>query len=269
MNNQFDIQLLRDAIYQSAEKIKDLRDTVKINSKDSIVDLVTSADFASEKILLEAIKSIFPNDAIISEESEIINPSAERKWVIDPLDGTVNYANNIPQVAITILLLEKDIPVQTYILDIYQDILYEGYKNQGAFKNGETLKISKKPTLENALIATGFPYDRTSLSSDYIPTFESVLRNTGGIRRFGSAALDVCWIADNKFDGYFEFFMKPWDTLGASLILQEAGGKVTDESFNFPGLNSKLLMASNSLIHDNFVKLVTSNLSENIKRRIY
>ena len=154
-------------------------------------------------------------------------------------------------------------------MDIYQDILYEGYKNQGAFKNGETLKISKKPTLENALIATGFPYDRTSLSSDYIPTFESVLRNTGGIRRFGSAALDVCWIADNKFDGYFEFFMKPWDTLGASLILQEAGGKVTDESFNFPGLNSKLLMASNSLIHDNFVKLVTSNLSENIKRRIY
>ena len=269
MNNQFDIQLLRDAIYQSAEKIKDLRDTVQINSKDSIVDLVTSADFASEKILLEAIKSIFPNDGIISEESEIINPSAERIWVIDPLDGTVNYANNIPQVAITILLLEKDIPVQTYILDIYQDILYEGYKDQGAFKNGEKLKISKKPILENAVIATGFPYDRTSLSSDYIPTFESVLRNTGGIRRFGSAALDVCWIADNKFDGYFEFFMKPWDTLGASLILQEAGGKVTDESFNFPGLNSKLLMASNSLIHDNFVKLVTNNLSENIKRRIY
>ena len=120
MNNQFDIQLLRDAIYQSAEKIKDLRDTVQINSKDSIVDLVTSADFASEKILLEAIKSIFPNDGIISEESEIINPSAERIWVIDPLDGTVNYANNIPQVAITILLLEKDIPIQTYIFDIYQ-----------------------------------------------------------------------------------------------------------------------------------------------------
>ena len=269
MNNQFDIQLLRDAIYQSAEKIKDLRDTVQINSKDSIVDLVTSADFASEKILLEAIKSIFPNDGIISEESEIINPSAERIWVIDPLDGTVNYANNIPQVAITILLLEKDIPVQTYILDIYQDILYEGYKDQGAFKNGETLKISKKPTLESAVIATGFPYDRTSLSSDYIPTFESVLRNTGGIRRFGSAALDVCWIADNKFDGYFEFFMKPWDTLGASLILQEAGGKVTDESLSFPSLNSKLLMASNSLIHEKFVKLVTSNLSENIKLRIY
>jgi myo-inositol-1(or 4)-monophosphatase len=269
MNYQFDIQLLRDAVYQSADKIKELRDTVQINSKDSIVDLVTSADLASEKILLEAIKSIFPNDGIISEESEIVNPGAERTWVIDPLDGTVNYANNIPQVAITVLLLEKDIPVQTYILDIYQDILYEGYKDQGAFKNGETLKILKKPTLENALIATGFPYDRTSLSSDYIPTFESVLRNTGGIRRFGSAALDVCWIADNKFDGYFEFFMKPWDTLGASLILQEAGGKVTDESFNFPGLNSKLLMASNSLIHDNFVKLVTNNLSENIKRRIY
>ena len=129
MNNQFDIQLLRDAIYQSAEKIKDLRDTVQINSKDSIVDLVTSADFASEKILLEAIKSIFPNDGIISEESEIVNPGAERTWVIDPLDGTVNYANNIPQVAITVLLLEKDIPVQTYILDIYQDILYEGYKD--------------------------------------------------------------------------------------------------------------------------------------------
>ena len=269
MNYQFDIQLLRDAVYQSADKIKDLRDTVQINSKDSIVDLVTSADLASEKILLEAIKSIFPNDGIISEESEIVNPGAERTWVIDPLDGTVNYANNIPQVAITVLLLEKDIPVQTYILDIYQDILYEGYKDQGAFKNGEKLEISKKPTLENAVIATGFPYDRTSLSSDYIPTFESVLRNTGGIRRFGSAALDVCWIADNKFDGYFEFFMKPWDTLGASLILQEAGGKVTDESLSFPSLNSKLLMASNSLIHDKFVKLVTNNLSENIKLRIY
>jgi myo-inositol-1(or 4)-monophosphatase len=266
---QFDIHKLKEAVLESAQLIKDLRKEIEVFSKDQNVDLVTSADFQSEKILMDAIKSNFPDDGIISEESEIHNPNSERFWIIDPLDGTVNYANNIDQVAITLMLFEDKEPKQAYVYDIYNEILYEGYKNFGAFKNGKQLKVSKSISLDKSIIATGFPYDRNQFSSDYIPTFEAVLKNTGGIRRYGSAALDVCWIADNKFDGYFEFFMKPWDTLGACLILDEAGGVAVDQTQNFPNLDSKLVIASNKIIHKQFQKLVFENLTETIKPRIF
>ena len=267
MKQTFDIHLLKNAVYESASIIKDLRGEVKIFSKKHEVDLVTEADYRSEEILMNAIKKEFPNDGIISEESEIINPRSERFWVIDPLDGTVNYANNIPQVAITLMLLENGSPTQAYVFDIYNNILYEGYKGSGAFKNSEKLNIFKSTSMQEAIVATGFPYDRVELSEQYIPTFEAVLKSCGGVRRFGSAALDVCWIADNKFDAYFEFFLKPWDTLGASLILEEAGGKVVDETGHFPSTKSNLLVASNSEIHDEFKNIVFSNINDELKSR--
>ena len=267
MNQAFDIHLLKNAVYESASTIKDLREGVKVFSKKHEVDLVTEADLRSEEILVNAIKKEFPNDGIISEESETVNPKADRFWVIDPLDGTVNYANDIPQVAITLMLIEDSSPTQAYVYDIYNEILYEGYKGNGAFKNSEKLEVSKSTSMQKAIVATGFPYDRVHHSDQYIPTFEAVLKSCGGIRRFGSAALDVCWIADNKFDAYFEFFMKPWDTLGASLILEEAGGKVVDETDNFPSTESNLLVASNSEIHHDFKNIVFSNIHDELKGR--
>ena len=267
MNQNFDIHLLKNAVYESASIIKGLREGVQIFSKEHEVDLVTEADLRSEEILINAIKKEYPNDGIISEESETINPKSDRFWVIDPLDGTVNYANDIPQVAITLMLLEDNLPTQAYVLDIYNDILYEGYRDKGAFKNGQKLEILKSTSMQKAIVATGFPYDRVHHSEQYIQTFEAVLKSCGGIRRFGSAALDVCWIADNKFDAYFEFFMKPWDTLGASLILKEAGGKVVDEKDEFPTTGSHLLVASNTSIHDELKDIVFSNINEDLKKR--
>ena len=123
MNQAFDIHLLKNAVYESASIIKGLREGVQIFSKEHEVDLVTEADLRSEEILINAIKKEYPNDGIISEESETINPKSDRFWVIDPLDGTVNYANDIPQVAITLMLLEDNSPTQAYVLDIYNDIL--------------------------------------------------------------------------------------------------------------------------------------------------
>ena len=165
------------------------------------------------------------------------------------------------------MLIEDSSPTQAYVFDIYNEILYEGYKDSGAFKNSEKLEVSKSTSMQKAIVATGFPYDRVHHSDQYIPTFEAVLKSCGGIRRFGSAALDVCWIADNKFDAYFEFFMQPWDTLGASLILEEAGGKVVDETDNFPSTDSNLLVASNSEIHDEFKNIVFSNIHDELKGR--
>ena len=268
MNQAFDIHLLKNAVYKSASTIKDLREGVKVFSKKHEVDLVTEADLRSEEILINAIKKEFPNDGIISEESETVNPKADRFWVIDPLDGTVNYANDIPQVAITLMLIEDSSPTQAYVFDIYNDILYEGYKGSGAFKNNEKLEVSKSTSMQKAIVATGFPYDRVHHSDQYIPTFQAVLQSCGGIRRFGSAALDVCWIADNKFDAYFEFFIKPWDTLGASLILEEAGGKVIDQNGVFPSLESNLIIASNNLIHQEFKEIVLSNIDESLDNRL-
>ncbi len=265
---QKDISLLKNALFNASDCIKDLQHSLKISSKEHVVDLVTEADLKSEEILIKAIKKHFPDDGIISEESETINSDSERSWIIDPLDGTVNYANNIPQVAITLMLLEDKKPTQAYVLDIYNDILYEAYKGHGAYKNEEKLFIKKEPILQKSIIATGFPYDRVFNSKQYIKTFEAVLKSCGGIRRFGTAALDVCWIADNKFDGYFEFFIKPWDTLGASLILEEAGGVVIDENEKFPTINSNLIIASNVKIHEDLKKIVFSNIDKTLKKRL-
>ena len=137
MNQNFDIHELKSAIHEAASVIKELKEGVEVFSKLHEVDLVTEADLKSEEILINAITKHFPNDGIISEESETINSDAQRILIIDPLDGTVNYANNIPQVAITLMLLEENQPTQVYVLDIYNNILYEGYKDNGAYKNGK------------------------------------------------------------------------------------------------------------------------------------
>ena len=179
----------------------------------------------------------------------------------------MNYANNIPQVAITLTLLINKVPVQTYVYDIFKDDLYEGYVDKGAYKNSEKLQVTKETSLQKAITATGFPYDRLEFGEQYIQTFLSILKTTGGVRRFGSAALDVCWVADNKFDAYYEFFIKPWDTLGASLILKEAGGLVVDEHEAFPTFSSNLIIATNKSIHDDFKSLVLKNIDSDLKER--
>lgn len=269
MSEIYDIGLLKPAIIKASNTIKDLKENVKVNYKNSSVNLVTTADLRSEEIIKNAIFEIFPKDGIISEESEDFNINSKRIWVIDPLDGTVNYANNIEQVAITVSLIEDGVPQQSIVLDVYNNIFYEGYNGGGAFKNGNRLYLKKDTELNSAIVATGFPYDRTDYAEQYMPTLISILKNTGGVRRFGSAALDVCWIADNKFDAYFEFFIKPWDTLGACLILSEAGGQVIDETEKFPTLQSKLIIASNKKIHTEFKSLILNNISHDLRNRIF
>ena len=267
MNTSFDIYELNNAVIAAAKTIKDMRNDFTVDSKDAVVDLVTNADLKSEEILIEAISKYFPEDGIISEESDEVTSSNGRSWLIDPLDGTVNYANNIEQVALTLTLLINKVPVQTYVYDIFQENLYEGYADKGAYKNSEKLQVTKDTSFQKAIIATGFPYDRLEFGEQYIQTFLSILKTTGGVRRFGSAALDVCWVADNKFDGYYEYFIKPWDTLGASLILQEAGGIVIDEHEIFPTVSSNLIIASNKNIHDDFKNLILENIDTELLKR--
>ena len=160
MSTTFDIHELNNAVLDAAKTIKDMRDDFTVDSKDAVVDLVTNADLKSEEILVEAISKYFPQDGIISEESDEVISSNGRSWLIDPLDGTVNYANNIPQVAITLTLLINKVPVQTYVYDIFQEYLYEGYSDMGAYKNSEKLQVTKDTSFQKAIIATGFPYDR-------------------------------------------------------------------------------------------------------------
>lgn len=267
MKTSFDIHELNNAVLEAAEAIREMRSDFTVDSKNAVVDLVTSADLKSEDIIIKAITKYFPDDGIISEESDEVVSNNGRSWLIDPLDGTVNYANNIPQVAITLTLLVDKAPVQTYVYDIFQEDLFQGYVGKGAYRNSEKLQVTKETSLQKAIIATGFPYDRLEFGEQYIQTFLSILKTTGGVRRFGSAALDVCWVADNKFDAYYEFFIKPWDTLGASLILKEAGGLVVDEHEAFPTLSSNLIIASNKSIHEDFKSLVFTNIDPDLKER--
>jgi myo-inositol-1(or 4)-monophosphatase len=156
MSTTFDIHELNNAVLDAAKTIKDMRDDFTVDSKDAVVDLVTNADLKSEEILVEAISKYFPEDGIISEESDEVISSNGRSWLIDPLDGTVNYANNIPQVAITLTLLINKVPVQTYVYDIFQENLYEGYSDMGAYKNSEKLQVTKDTSFQKAIIAYRF-----------------------------------------------------------------------------------------------------------------
>ena len=178
MNTSFDIHDLYSAVLEAADTIRKMRDDFTVDSKNAVVDLVTNADLKSEDILIKAITKYFPDDGIISEESDEVVSTNGRSWLIDPLDGTVNYANNIPQVAITLTLLVNKAPVQTYVYDIFQEDLYEGYANEGGFKNSERLQVTKNTSLQKAIIATGFPYDRLEFGEQYIQTFLSCLLYT-------------------------------------------------------------------------------------------
>jgi myo-inositol-1(or 4)-monophosphatase len=171
MNTSFDIYELNNAVMDAAKTIKDMRNDFTVDSKDAVVDLVTNADLKSEEILIKAITKYFPEDGIISEESDEVLSSNGRSWLMDPLDGTVNYANNIPQVALTLTLLINKVPVQTYVYDIFQENLYEGYSDKGAYKNSEKLQVTKDTSFQKAIIATGFPYDRLEFGEQYIQTF--------------------------------------------------------------------------------------------------
>ena len=191
------------------------------------IDLVTEADHASEKFLLNEIKNKFPGGHILAEESGQIEGNNEDLWYIDPLDGTVNYAHHIPIFCVSIGFALNGTMHLAAVYDPLRDEMFSAERNQGAFLNGKKIQVSKTTELGKSLLVTGFPYDTWNTELDNFKYFERLGKKTRGVRRLGSAALDGCYVAAGRFDGFWEFKLKAWDIAAAGLICEEAGAKVT------------------------------------------
>lgn len=217
------------------------------------VDIVTATDLAVENLLITTIQKHFPTDDILAEESGSRVEGSEYLWVIDPIDGTTNFGNRLPHFCISVALQNGDALVYAVIYDPCKNMRFTAQKGFGAFLNDKPICVSGTESLVNALLATGFSYDRHTRKDNNVAEFNHLLRRCRGLRRMGSAALDLAYVAAGWLDGYWEYRLKPWDVAAGCLIVEEAGGRVTrldggaysihDEHFCVanPNLHPKLL----------------------------
>ncbi|MDP2778334.1 MAG: inositol monophosphatase family protein [Anaerolineales bacterium] len=192
-----------------------------------VIDLVTEIDHASEAFLIGEIQSQFPGGRILAEESGDTGGENENHWYIDPLDGTVNYAHHIPVFCVSIAYASKGVVTLGAVYDPLRDEMFTAERGKGAFLNGNKIQVSNTTELQKSLLVTGFPYDTWNTELDNFKYFERLAKKTQGVRRLGSAALDACYVAAGRFDGFWEFALRPWDIAAAGLIAEEAGARVT------------------------------------------
>jgi len=218
------------------------------------IDLVTSVDRESERRIVDILQRNFPDHSILAEEeTNLIGAKRNYRWIIDPLDGTTNFAHGYPQFCISIALEYDGKIVLGLVYDPMRRECFRAVKGQGATLNGGAIRTSEVNELDKALLATGFPYDGREKADLYLTFFKEFMTRSQGIRRAGSAALDLCYVACGRLDGFWEFKLRPWDTAAAGLIVEEAGGKLTDFSGHPFSIWENETLASNGTIHDEMV----------------
>ncbi len=233
----------------------------QINYKSSAVDLVTEADVASEHLLLQRLRDRFPQDAILGEETGV-HGSGHRRWIFDPLDGTTNFAHRLPIFGVSLALVQGDEVLLGVTCDVVHKRLYWAVRGEGAWSQGaeETsprrLHVSRVRTLQRALLATGFPYDKASSPDNNVREFAAFLVRTQGLRRAGAATVDMAWVADGRLDGYWEQKLNPWDWAAGALLVEEAGGRVSDYEGHPWRPGTPNMVASNGLLHDAMLDVI-------------
>lgn len=227
-----------------------------VESKDDRVggiDIVTNADKSSEKAIISEIRRKFPEHDILAEETQEQLKGAPWLWVIDPLDGTVNFAHDYPHFAVSIALLEHGKIVAGVVCDPLKGETYLAVRGEGSFLNGRRLRVSRADTLNRSIVGTGFPYDKAFTADNNLTEFSRVLPKVQGMRRLGSAALDLAYVACGRLDGFWELKLKPWDIAAGILLVEESGGLVTDRYGEVMELDSPSILATNGLIHSDMI----------------
>jgi len=216
-------------------------------------NLVTAADLESQRVVLDAIRLAFPQDDYKAEEDEVKLTGAERLWLIDPLDGTTNYAHGYPASCVSIGVLRRGAPELGGVYDPSRGELFLAERGKGTTLNGRRVRVTRTRRVEDSLLITGFGYDRAERADFYLARFKAFLTRCHDVRRSGSAALDLAWIAAGRADGFWELSLSPWDVAAGWLLVLEAGGKVTGFDgrpwASLPEMGARTL-ASNGLIHD-------------------
>lgn len=220
------------------------------------IDLVTDYDHRSEALIVSALGEVFPDHALRAEEGSRANTGADYEWLIDPLDGTTNFAHGLPIFSVSLALLYRGEPVVGVVYDPSRDECFTAEKGGGTFVNGQRLQVSATPTLDAALLVTGFPYDIRTNPHNNLAQFTHFAVRARAVRRLGSAALDLAYVAAGRFDGYWEFRLKPWDIAAGVLMVREAGGRVTDHDGQAASVPDAALLATNGLIHDEMLTVL-------------
>lgn len=223
-------------------------------------DYVTYVDKTAEKKIIEALQRLLPEAGFLAEENTVKYEETEYTWIIDPLDGTTNFIHGLPVYSVSIALMHQKDIVLGVVYEPNLDECFYSYKGGNAFLNGKEISVSPKPKLQDSLLATGFPYHDYSRLQKYLELFTWCLHNTHGVRRIGSAAVDLAYVACGRFEAFFEYGLSPWDVAAGGFILQQAGGVVSDFSGNKDFIFSREIIGTNKLIYDEFLNVTKEKL---------
>jgi myo-inositol-1(or 4)-monophosphatase len=227
-----------------------------ISNKEGMNNLVTEVDHKSETAIIEVIKSEFPDHFILSEEVGALAKDSEYKWIIDPIDGTVNYANGIPICCVSIGIEKNGIMEMGAVYNPFMNEFYFAERGSGATLNDKKISVTSRTEIIKSCLVTGFPYTYVNDENGPLQVFEKFIRKGIPVRRLGSAAIDLCWVAAGRFDGFYEHQLSAWDSAAGFIIVEEAGGKVTNLKGDAYNPYQPGLIATNGLIHDDLVRIV-------------
>lgn len=236
----------------------------KVSEKDvelkSVASLVTYVDKTAEAKIVEALKKLIPGSGFITEEGTATHSGEKYKWIIDPLDGTTNFIHGIAPHSVSIALMEDEELVVGVVYEIGQNEMFYAWKGSPAFLNGKEIRVSTAKNLADTLIGTGFPYYAFERVDDYNNAMKELMQHTRGLRRFGSAAVDLAYVAAGRFDAFFEHALHAWDVAAGVLIIRQAGGKVSDFNGGENWLYGGEIVAASEAIFDSFYRIVNKHL---------
>jgi len=239
----------------------DLKEKFVFEEK-GINDYVTEFDKQSEKLIIEELSTLLPEAGFIAEENTKNTRSEIYNWIVDPLDGTTNFMHGIFPVAISIALMKENEIVLGVVYEVGLDECFTAIKDKGAFLNGKRIQVSDNDSLKKSLIATGFPFRNFTLLEPYLNILGELTGKTRGIRRLGSAATDLAYVACGRFDAFYEYDLKPWDVAAGTLIISEAGGKNTDFNGQNNFIFGQQIISSNNKIHNLLINIVKKHLKK-------
>lgn len=239
---------------------------LKIRSKN-YNDFVTEVDQAAEQAIIATLRDAYPEHGFLGEESGVDKPGAENVWIIDPLDGTTNFLHNFPQYCVSIALMQQGQLTQAVIYDPNRNDLFTATKGRGAFLNDKRIRVTNRAKLQDSLIGTGFPFRDFGHLDTYLAMFKDMARKTSGLRRPGSAALDLAYVAAGWCDGFWEIGLSKWDIAAGALLVQEAGGIVGDFEGNESWIDSGNIVAGNPKVFAQMLQVLAPHLTETLKSR--
>ena len=251
------IDRLKQIALDAGKIVKEGYASHKEVSHKGVVDLVTEFDVKTEAFIIDQIKKAFPDYTLVGEESHQGSYHYDKAIYIDPIDGTTNFVHGIPHLAISLGVWEQGKPTHAIVFNPILEELFWSVEGEGAFCNGQRLKVSTQSKLQNALIATGFPYAKVNAGIEYqwvINCMTNLLPHIQDIRRLGAASIDLCYLAQGKVEAFYEIDLKPWDVAAGILIVQEAGGKISNVDNKPFDFDDKSIVASNGKVHQELMK---------------